>query len=83
MCTAHLIETTGLCTSLQVSGIRSNQDIIMVQKLFLNRKRVIPSAQAPSVGMVEPESEVASSSKNSPVSEISEQLPFLILDETS
>jgi len=30
-----------------------------------------------------PESEIDSSSRNSPVSEISEQLPFLILDEAS
>ena len=30
-----------------------------------------------------PESEIDSSSRNSPLSEISEQLPFLILDEAS
>ena len=55
----------------------------MAKKLFLNRERVIPTAQPPSVSMEEPDSEVASSSRNCPVSQISEQLPFLILDETS
>jgi len=67
----------------QVSGIRSNQNFIMSKKLFLNREKVIPTAQAPSVSREEPESEVASSSRYIPVSGISEQLPFLLLDETS
>ena len=55
----------------------------MSKKLFLNREKVIPTAQAPSVSREEPESEVASSSRYIPVSGISEQLPFLLLDETS
>jgi len=55
----------------------------MAKKLFLNRERVIPTAQAPSVSREEPESEVASSGRNSTLSEIIEQLPFLILDESS
>ena len=49
----------------------------------MNRERVIPTDQVPSISREEPESEVASSSRNSPVSNISEHLPFLILDETS
>ena len=49
----------------------------------MNRERVIPTAQVPSVSREETESEVASSSRNSPLSEISEHLSFLILDETS
>jgi hypothetical protein len=51
----------------------------MAKELFLNRERVIPTAQAPSVSREDPESEVASSSRNSSLSEISEQLSFLIL----
>jgi len=43
----------------------------------------MPTAQAPSVSREEPLSEVAYTSRNSPMSEIIEQLPFLILDETS
>jgi len=55
----------------------------MVKKLILNRERVIPTSQAPSVSREETESEVASSSRNSPASEISEKLPIFILDENS
>ena len=47
------------------------------------RESVISNAQAPSVSWDEPESEVASSNRKEPVSGISEELPFLILDETS
>jgi len=47
------------------------------------RERVIPTAQVPTVIREGRESEVASSSRNSPVSGITERLPFLILDETS
>ena len=65
----------------QVSGIRSNPYIIKGKKLFLNRESY-PDCPSSSVSREEPESEVASSRRNSPVSEISEQLPFLILDET-
>ena len=54
----------------------------MAKKMFLNRERVIPAAQAPFVRREEPDTEIASSSIwNSPVSE--KQLPFKILDETS
>ena len=42
----------------------------------------MPNARALSVSREEPESEVASSSRNSPASVMSEQLPFLIFDET-
>ena len=55
----------------------------MAKKIFEQRERNIPAAQASSVSREEPESEVASSSRNSPVSAINGQLPFLILDETS
>jgi len=41
----------------------------MAKKLFLNRGRVIPTAQAPSVSREKPESKVASFSRNSLVSE--------------
>ena len=54
----------------------------MAKKMFLNGKRVIPSAQVPSVRREEPDTDIASSSfRNSPVAEI--QLPFKISDETS
>ena len=59
--TAHLIATTRLFIS-NVSGILSNQVIIMAQKLFLSRGSVIPTTRAPSVSREEPENEVASSS---------------------
>ena len=55
----------------------------MAKNRFLNRKRATPNAQAPSISREEPEAEVASSSRNNHVSEIREQLPFMILDETS
>jgi len=57
----------------------------MAKKLFLNteRERVIPNARAPSVSREEPKSEVSSSSRDSLMSEISQQLPLLHLDETS
>ena len=37
---------------------------------------MIPTAEAPSVSREEPESEVATSGRNSPVAGITEQLPF-------
>jgi hypothetical protein len=49
----------------------------------VNRERAIPTAQVPSVSRKEPDSEVASSSRNRPVSVTSGQLPVSILDETS
>ena len=48
----------------------------MVKKVFLNSERAIPAAGAPSLSR----EEIASTSRNSTVSE---QLTFLILDETS
>ena len=48
----------------------------MAKKLFLNRDRAIPNAQVPSVSREELDSVVASSSRNSPVSRITKQLPF-------
>jgi len=54
----------------------------MAKKMFLNRERIISSAQVSSVRREEPDTEIASSSIwNNPVSE--KQLPFKILDETS
>ena len=54
----------------------------MAKRMFLNRERVIPSAQVPFVKREEPDTEMASSSvRNSPVFE--KQLLFKILDETS
>ena len=55
----------------------------MAKKMFLNRERATPTAQAPSISREEKESVVGSSSRNNHVSEIREQLPFMILDETS
>src|SRR5215469_18125335 len=55
----------------------------MAKKLFLNRERAMPTAQVPSVRREQTDSEVASSSRSSPVSAISGQLLFSILDETS
>jgi len=55
----------------------------MAKKLFLNRERAITTAQVPSVSWEDPESEVLFSDRNSPVSEITERLPFYILSETS
>ena len=54
----------------------------MAKKIFEQIEIVIPTARAPSVCMEEPDSAVDSSSRNSPVSIISQQLPVLILDET-
>ena len=51
--------------------------------MFLNRERATSNAQVPSIRREEPESEVAFSSGNNYVSGIREQLPFMILDETS
>ena len=48
----------------------------MAKKVFLSREKAIISAQALSVSRVE----IASTSGNNP---LSEQLPFLNLDETS
>jgi len=55
----------------------------MAQKMFLNRERPISTAQVPSVSREEPESEVLFSDINSPLSGITERLPFFILSETS
>jgi len=55
----------------------------MAKKMFLNRERATTTAQPPSISREEPEEAVASSSRNNHVSEIHEQLPFMILDETS
>ena len=55
-----------------------NENIIMAKKLFLNTERVIPNAHVHSVSREEPEPDVASSGRNSPVSGITEQLPFLL-----
>ena len=54
----------------------------MAKKLILNRERATPIAQVPSISREEPEAEVVSSSRNNHVSEISEQLAYMILDET-
>lgn len=54
----------------------------MAKKMFLNRVSAVPTTQVPSVSSEEPESEEASSIRNSPVSGITEQQPF-ILDVTS
>lgn len=44
----------------------------MAKKVFLNRERIIPNAQAPPFSRKEPESEVASSARKSPLSGITE-----------
>jgi len=51
--------------------------------MFLNRERATLNAEVPSISREEPESGVASSSRNNPMSEMREQLPFMILVETS
>jgi hypothetical protein len=48
----------------------------MAKKVFLNRERAIPSAQTPSLSR----EEIASTSRNN---QLSEQLPFMFLNETS
>ena len=55
----------------------------MAKKMFLNRQRTTPNAQVPSVSREELESEVAYFSGNNPVSGITEQPHFMIMDETS
>ena len=55
----------------------------MAKKLFLKRERTTPNTQAPSISREEAEEVVASSSRNNHVSKIREQLPYMILDETS
>ena len=55
----------------------------MAKKMFLNRERATPIAPVSSIIREERESEVAFSNRNNPVSGKREQLPFMILDETS
>jgi len=54
----------------------------MAKKLFMNRESYL-YCHVPTVSREEPDSEVAFSSINSPVLQKTEQLSFLILDETS
>ena len=58
------------------------QILNMAKKLFLKRERTTPTTQAPSISREVPEEVVVSSSRNNHRSEIREQLPFMILDET-
>ena len=51
--------------------------------MFLNRDKAAPTAEAPSVSREETVFEVASSSRNILGSEKIQQLPLMILDETS
>ena len=55
----------------------------MTKKLILHNARVIPTAQVPFVSREELDSEVAFSSRNSLGLGTTEQLLFIILDETS
>ena len=55
----------------------------MANKMFLNTGMAIPNVQVPSVSREEPDSEVASSSRNILGSGTTEQPPFMILDEKS
>jgi hypothetical protein len=56
----------------------------MAKKLFLERDRAIPAAEAPSLSKEELDTGKATSSgRNSPVLGTTRQLPFFILDETS
>jgi len=55
----------------------------MAKKMFLKRERATPNTRVSSIRREGPESEVASSSGNNPVSDIREKLRFMILDETS
>jgi hypothetical protein len=56
----------------------------MAKKLFLERERAMPTAEAPSLSREEPYSGIAySSGRNSPVLGTTRQLPFTILEETS
>jgi len=54
----------------------------MAKKLFLNREGY-PDCPSSLCQREEPKLEVAHSSRKSSVSGISEQIPFLILDETN
>jgi len=51
----------------------------IAEKIILNRARAIPPAEAPSVNR----KEIAFSSRSSLVSETTDQLPFMFLNETS
>ena len=53
------------------------------RKKFLNRERTIPTAHAPSVSREDSDLEASSSSRNILDFETEQQLPFIILDETS
>jgi len=55
----------------------------MAKKLFLNREGAIPTAHVFSVSREGPELEAVSAIRSSPVSGITEQLPFLFFDETT
>jgi hypothetical protein len=56
----------------------------MAKKQFLERESAIPTAEVPSLSREESDSGIASSSgRNSPVFGTTQQLPFIILGETS
>ena len=55
----------------------------MAKKMFLSREWDTVNAQVPSISREDSVSEVISSSGKNRVSGIREQLPFMILDDTS
>ena len=55
----------------------------MAKKVFLITERAIPTVHAPSISREQPDSGMPSTSRNNSESEITKELPFLILDETS
>jgi hypothetical protein len=55
----------------------------VAKKIFLNGERAIPTVQVSSVSWELSESQAASALRNSLGSDSAEELPFMILDETS
>jgi hypothetical protein len=54
----------------------------MAKKMFVTRQRAIPTTEVPAVSAGRTESEAGPSS-GSPSSRIADELPFMILDETT
>jgi hypothetical protein len=55
----------------------------MTKKMFLDRERAIPTTKVPPVSTGRTESEAGTSDRSAPLLGIADELPFMILDETT
>jgi hypothetical protein len=55
----------------------------MAKKMFLTRQRAIPTTEIPPVSAGRTEVEAGPSDGSTPTSRIADELPFMILDETT